>query len=79
VQGAACTPLEQLVLSEAQAVVPFRNGRGLVSLLRDGRRVQLAASLRKDQLALPVRVGDRLIIEEVDAARERVTVTIPGD
>jgi hypothetical protein len=77
VQGAACTPLEALVLSEAQAVVPFRNGKGLISTVRDGRRVQLSASLRADQQALPVNVGDRLVIEDVDAARERVTVTIP--
>jgi hypothetical protein len=79
VQGAASTPLDQLVLNEAQAVVAFRNGRGMVSTVRDGRRVQLAASLRKDQHALPVNVGDRLVIEEVDSARERVTVTIPRD
>ena len=78
VQGAASTPLEQLVLSEAEAVVPFRNGRGLVSVVRDGRRVQLVASLRQDQLASPIKVGDRLVIEEVDASRERVTVSIPG-
>jgi hypothetical protein len=79
VQGAASTPLAQLILNEAQAVVPFRNGRGVVSTVRDGRRVQLAASLRKDQQALPVNVGDRLVIEDVDPARERVTVTIPRD
>jgi len=79
VQGATCTPLEQLVLSEAHAVVPFRNGRGVVSTVRDGRRVQLAASLRKDQQAIPVKVGDRLVIEDVDPARERLTVTIPRE
>jgi hypothetical protein len=79
VQGAACTPLEQLVLSEAEAVVPFRNGRGVVSTVRDGRRVQLAASLSKNQLALPVKVGDRLLIADVDAAHERVTVTVQQD
>lgn len=76
VQGGASTPLEELVLSEATAVVPFRNGRGLVSTVRDGRHVQLAASLRSDQREQPVKVGDRLLIEEVDAARERVTVAI---
>src|SRR5882724_12169893 len=31
IQAAECSPLGQLVLSEARAVVPFRNGRGLVS------------------------------------------------
>jgi hypothetical protein len=75
VQGAACSPLEHLISSEAQAVVPFRNGRGMVSTVRDGRRVQLAARLRKDQESLPVKVGDRLLIEDVDAAKERVTVS----
>jgi hypothetical protein len=79
VQGVACTPLEQLVLSEAQAVVPFRNGRGLVSTVRDGRRVQLSACLREDERAVPVNVGDRLVIQDVDAARERVTVTLNRD
>jgi len=77
VQGAECSPLEQLVLTEAEAVVPFRNGRGLISTVRDGRRVQLAAALRQDQRNSPVKVGDRLVIEDVDAARERVTVTLP--
>ena len=79
VQGPESTPLEQLVLSEARAEVPFRNGRGLVSTVRDGRRVQLAATLRQDQLSVPVKVGDRLTIEEVDPARERVTVTLARD
>lgn len=75
-QAKESSPLEQLTLTEAEAVVPFRNGRGIVSTVRDGRRVQLSACLRSDQRALPVRVGDRLLIEEVDAARERVTVSI---
>jgi hypothetical protein len=75
-QGSESTPLEQLALMEAEAVVPFRNGRGIVSTIRDGRRVQLSACLRSDQLALPIRVGDRLLIEDVDAAQERVTVSV---
>ena len=75
-QASESSPLEQLALSEAEAVVPFRNGRGIVSTVRDGRRVQLSACLRSDQIAVPVRVGDRLLIEEVDAARERVTVSV---
>lgn len=74
-----CSPLEQLVFSEAQAVTAFRNGRGMISALRDGRRVQLVASLRQDQQALPVRVGERLLIEDVDAANERVTVSLNRD
>lgn len=75
-QGEPSTPLDALLFSEAQAVVPFRNGRGLVSVVRDGRVIQLSATLRGDQGSLPVRVGERLRIEEVDARRERVTVTV---
>jgi hypothetical protein len=47
--------------------------------VRDGRRVQLAASLRSDQREQPVKVGDRLVIEDVDGTRERVTVAIQPD
>lgn len=75
-QGQPSSPLDALLLSEAQAVVRFRNGRGLVSVVRDGRVVQLAATLREDHAALPVKVGDRLRIEDVDARRERVTVSV---
>lgn len=75
-QGQPSAPLEALLLSEARAVVPFRNGRGLVSVERDGRVVQLAATLREDQAAIAVKVGDRLRIEDVDARRERVTVSV---
>lgn len=75
-QGQPNSPLDALLLSEAQAVVPFRNGRGLVSVVRDGRVVQLAATLEEDHAALPVKVGDRLRIEDVDTRRERVTVSI---
>ena len=75
-EGQPSSPLDTLLMSEAQAVVPFRNGRGLVSVVRDGRAVQLVATLREDHGALPVKVGDRLRIEDVDAARERVTVSV---
>jgi hypothetical protein len=75
--GSASSPLEQLILTEAEAVLPFRNGRGMIKTVRDGRSVQLSARLRKGQETLPVRVGDRLVIEDVDPARERVTVSIP--
>ncbi len=78
-EAPACSPLEQLTLSEAEAVTPFRNGRGMVSTVRDGRRVQLVATLRDDQRTQPVKVGSRLLIEDVDAANERVTVSIVRD
>jgi hypothetical protein len=75
-QGEASSPLEGLVFAEARAVVAFRNGRGIVSTVRDGRVVQLAARLRKDQANMPVKVGERLRIEDVDSQRERVTVSV---
>jgi hypothetical protein len=75
-QGRPSAPLEQLLLSDAVAVVPFRNGRGIVSTNREGRIVQLAARLCDDQVTLPVKVGDRLRIEDIDARNERVTVSV---
>jgi hypothetical protein len=75
----ASTPLDSLLFAEALAVMPFRNGRGLVSTVRDGRSVQLVAELRQDQAMLPVKVGARLRIEDVDASRERVTVSVLRD
>src|SRR5579871_5873316 len=44
-QGTPCASLEELTMTEAKAVTPFRNGRGLVSVVRDGRLVQLRAEL----------------------------------
>jgi len=75
-QAAECSPLSELLLAEASAVTRFRNGRGMVSTVRDGRLVQLRAQLRESEEALTVNVGDRLIIEEVDARRERVLVSL---
>jgi len=75
-QGRPSAPLEQLILADAVAVVSFRNGRGIVSTNREGRIVQLAARLSDDQATLPVKVGDRLRIEDVDARNERVTVSV---
>lgn len=68
--------LEHLILGEATAVVPFRNGRGIVSTNREGRVVQLRACLCAEQVSQPVKVGDRLRIEDVDAEHERVTVSV---
>ena len=72
-------PLAEIVMSEATAVTAFRGGRGVVSVVRDGRLVQFSARLIDAQASLPVRVGDRLRIEDVDAARERVTVSVLGE
>jgi hypothetical protein len=75
-QSSPSSPLEELIFAEAQAVVPFRNGRGMIATVRDGRRVQLQARLCDQHAALPVAFGQRLRIEDVDARRERVTVSV---
>jgi hypothetical protein len=75
-QAEPSSPMQELIFAEARAVVPFRNGRGIVSTLRDGRIVQLAAQLTVEQATAPVKVGDLLRIELVDARRERVTVSV---
>lgn len=75
-QGRPDAPLETLVMTEAEAVTPFTNGRGIVSVIRDGRAVQFSARLPEAQAAMKVRVGDKLRIEDVDAANERLTVTL---
>ncbi len=75
-QGKTNSPMEALVLSEAEAVTPFHNGKGVVCVEKDGRLVQFSARLLESQANMPVQVGDKLRIEEVDAANERVTVTL---
>jgi hypothetical protein len=78
-QGEASTPLEQLILGEAHAVVPFRNGKGVITTVRDGRRVQLSARLSDEHATSSVAVGQRLRIEDVDARRECVTVSVSSN
>ncbi|HWL84588.1 MAG TPA: hypothetical protein VNO21_02230 [Polyangiaceae bacterium] len=75
-QGNPSSPLEQLLFSEAKAVTSFRNGRGIVSVVRDGRVVQFVARLPESQADVPIRVGETLRVEEVDAANERLTVGV---
>jgi hypothetical protein len=75
-EGQPSSPLENLTFQEAEAVTPFRNGKGMVSVERDGRQVQFRATLPASQAAMQVRVGDKLRIEEVDAENERVTVSL---
>lgn len=76
-QGQASSSLDALVLDEARAVTPFRNGRGVVAIVRDGRLVQFSARLVERDAAALIGVGDRLVVEEVDASRERLTVSVP--
>jgi hypothetical protein len=79
-QGQPSSSMGALVLEEAKAVTPFRNGRGVVAVVRDGRLVQFSAHLvARDEKQGPasVSVGDRLLVEDVDAGREHLTVSVP--
>jgi hypothetical protein len=70
--------LESGIMDDAEAVTGFnRQGEGLVRLDLDGQVVQLLGVLTADERAAGVRVaaGDRLLVEAVDAARQRCTVS----
>ncbi|HEY8309295.1 MAG TPA: hypothetical protein VIG47_02005 [Gemmatimonadaceae bacterium] len=73
--------LEDSLMGEAHAASGFDgNGQGLVSLEVDGQIVQCLGTLRPDDLALGVhvRAGDVLRVEDVDATRNRCTVSYVG-
>jgi hypothetical protein len=70
--------LESGVMDDAEAVTGFnRQGEGLVKLDLDGQVVQLLGVLTAGERAAGVRVaaGDRLLVEAVDPARQRCTVS----
>jgi hypothetical protein len=75
-QGQPCSSIGTLLMCQAKAVTPFRNGRGLVAVEHDGRIVQLSARLVEAQAGTPIRVGDVLLIEEVNVATESVVVSV---
>jgi len=73
------TTLESAITDEATAVTAFdANGQGIVSLEVDGQVHQILATLKaSDRLpGTRVRAGQRLRIEDVDAERNRCTVTL---
>jgi membrane protein implicated in regulation of membrane protease activity len=71
--------LESAVLDLAHAVTTFdAAGQGLVAVELDGQVVQILATLRPRDRGERVRAGDRVRIEEVDAARNRCTVSVVG-
>ena len=79
----ASTPaatLESAIADEATAVTAFdANGQGIVSIEVDGQVVQILATLQPDHRALAgprIRAGQRVRIEEVDAERNRCTVSL---
>ena len=75
-EGIPDSPLESLTFGDAEAVTAFRNGKGMVSVEKDGRTLQLTAQLTENQMLHPVRVGDKLRVEAVDSEHEKVTVSI---
>lgn len=73
--------LESALMSEGRAVTGFdSNGNGLISLELGGEVVQvLGTQLGADRTAgVRIRAGDIVRIEEVDAARNRCTVSRIG-
>jgi hypothetical protein len=78
--SAPAVTLESSVSDEATAVTSFdANGQGIISLEVDGQVVQVLATLRLDDRALGparVRAGQRVRIDEVDAAQNRCTVSL---
>ncbi|HEY7027569.1 MAG TPA: hypothetical protein VH438_08195 [Gemmatimonadales bacterium] len=70
--------LESCIEDEVRALTGFdSNGQGLVAVELDGQIVQVLATLSDKERAAGVRVrsGDRLRVQEVDAARNRCTVS----
>ena len=74
-EGQPSSPMETLLYEEVEAVTTFRNGKGLVRAVKDGRSVQLMAHLDEVQEGDAVRTGERLRVLDVDPENERVKVT----
>jgi hypothetical protein len=71
--------LEGSVMDEATAVTAFdKNGQGLVAVEVDGQMVQILGTLQAGdrEMKVKVPVGSRLRIQDVDAARNRCTVSL---
>jgi membrane protein implicated in regulation of membrane protease activity len=75
-QGKPAAPIEALVTCDATAVTPFRNGKGLVAVEHNGQIVQFSARLQEAHASVPVHVGDKLCVEEVDSANQRMLVSV---
>ena len=70
--------LESAVAEEAKAATNFdADGHGLIILDLDGEVVQVLGRLSEAQRreGITVRSGERLFVEDVDAARNRCTVS----
>ena len=80
--SAPAMTLDDCIAEEARAVSAFdQSGHGLVALELDGQVVQLLATLRKTDrdAGVRVRIGDRVLIEDVDSIRNRCTVSARRD
>ena len=78
-ESAPALTLESAVGSEATVASAFdKNGQGLVAIEVDGQLVQLLGTLQGSDHALATRVpaGTRVRIEQVDPAKNRVTVSL---
>jgi hypothetical protein len=78
--SAPALTLESCVTDDATAVTTFDSrGHGLIAVELDGQVIQVLGTLKPTDRAagLRVRAGDRVRIEEVDAARNRCTVSVP--
>lgn len=69
-------PMQSLLLKEAEAISHFTNGKGMVKVIHDEREVQFLAQLSPEQANIPIRVGTKLRIEEVNTEQERLTVRL---
>ena len=77
--SAPAQTLETALYDHAHAASGFdARGEGLVALELDGQIVQLLGRLCPEDRARRVRAGDRLRIEDVDAERNRCTVSVAG-
>lgn len=77
--SAPAATLESAVTDEATAVTAFDvNGQGIVCLEVDGQVVQVLATLQSADrdLGVRVRAGQRVRIEDVNAANNRCTVSL---
>lgn len=78
-ESAPAMTLESCIGDEARAATAFdAKGNGLIALELDGQVVQLLGSLRPEDrdAGIRVRAGDPVLIDDVDAARNRCTVRL---
>ena len=76
-ESAPAMTLESCIGDEARAATSFdAKGNGLIALELDGQVVQVLGSLRPEDrdAGIRVRAGDPVLIDDVDAARNRGTV-----